>query len=258
LNQIPFASLLSDSIETNFNSNAIKFDDLNYLVNKFFISYAYSAKLLFNLNKDDYTKALHNYAAFLVEDSTIVNKYCDRSIFNIITKFEGDIYNKHHCNIDTFKSKSNKYKIINLVTYGSRELGSLAFNDGDLFESDIYNLDLSNNELTVLTSCETALGYIQKGEGVMSLSRAFTYAGSRSLVSTLWSVHPESTCIITEFFLREIKAGKAIDEALWKAQKDYINNYANDPDRIDANISTHPYYWSGIIPIGNMSPIELQ
>ena len=52
---------------------------------------------------------------------------------------------------------------------------------------EIYNLELKG-ELAVLSACSTGDGKLQKGEGVISLARAFTYAGIPSVVMTLWDV----------------------------------------------------------------------
>ncbi len=57
---------------------------------------------------------------------------------------------------------------------------------------EIYNLDL-NAELTVLSACETGLGKIQEGEGIIGLTRALLYAGSKNIIVSLWQVSDEST-----------------------------------------------------------------
>ena len=65
---------------------------------------------------------------------------------------------------------------------------------------EIYNLDL-NGELALLSACSTGNGKLQKGEGVLSLARAFTYAGMPSVVMTLWDVEDISSGnIIPSFY----------------------------------------------------------
>lgn len=256
INKIPFGALLSEVYDIPKDST-VNFSDLYYLADTFTISYAYSSKLFLEAIKEkDQLNSIGEYVVFLAEDSAKINQYCDQHISNISTSSNSKFYMIEDCNKENFKAFANKYSIINLTMHGCGKKGALTFNDGDLTDAEIYNLDLSNNQLIYLTACETNVGILQKGEGVMSLSRAFTYAGCPALVSTLWSVHPESTCVITELFFENLKNGKPIDEALREAQKVYIDNYVKSTDKIDKNISAHPFYWAGIIPIGKMDAIE--
>ena len=73
-------------------------------------------------------------------------------------------------------------------------------NDYKLFLSEIYALPL-RAELAVLGACETAAGDMYQGEGVMSLSRGFAFAGCQSILSTLWPVNDRSsTWLLNEFY----------------------------------------------------------
>lgn len=254
LNTIPFAALLTNKHQVPEDLAKQDFTKLSYLANQFYISYAYSNKLLLESQKEKVAiDSINNYASFLSQDN-IVTKYCSQYIDYIPKGMSGKIYKNEACNPYNFRDYANKYSIVNLTMHGCGKLGSLSFTDEDLFDTDIYNLDLSNNQLIYLTACETNVGTIEKGEGVMSLSRAFIYAGCPSLVSTLWSVHPESTCVITVSFFKHLQKGNSIDIALWEAQKEYINNVSIS-ENIDSSITAHPYYWAGIIPIGNTAAI---
>ena len=61
---------------------------------------------------------------------------------------------------------------------------------------DIYNLDLSGTQLVVLSACRTGLGKEVRGEGLMGLTRGFMYAGSRSVVASLWKVDDAATVLL--------------------------------------------------------------
>ena len=111
---------------------------------------------------------------------------------------------------------------------------------------ELYNLEC-NNEMVVLSACETAIGEYAKGEGVLSLSRGFFYAGAKSVISTLWSINDQSSAFIMKEFYKELKKGKRKDEALRQAKLTYLAQA--DPEY------QHPYYWAAFVAMGDMSPL---
>ena len=121
--------------------------------------------------------------------------------------------------------------------------------DGMLHAHELYELDL-NAELVVLSACNTGQGQILYGEGVMSISRAFAYAGVPSTIMSLWKVPDESTSKIMISFYEHLKAGKTKSEALRNAKLDYFHSVIAPEQR-------HPYYWAGFILSGNDDPIIL-
>jgi CHAT domain-containing protein len=109
--------------------------------------------------------------------------------------------------------------------------------DGWLNAEDIALMDLDGNELTVLSACETALGSLQIGEGVLGLRSAFHVAGAKTLLLSLWRVQDEITRELMAGFydyLLDEHAGRA--EALQLAQLDLRRRY---PDQ--------PTYWGAFI-----------
>jgi CHAT domain-containing protein/Flp pilus assembly protein TadD len=72
---------------------------------------------------------------------------------------------------------------------------------------DVMRLPLSA-DLVVLSGCDTAIGKDVRGEGMLSLSRAFFYAGARQVVSSLWRVPDEATALLMERFLRGATAAR--------------------------------------------------
>ena len=95
--------------------------------------------------------------------------------------------------------------------------------DGFLQAADIYNLKL-NARLVVLSACQTALGKDVRGEGLVGLTRAFMYAGSPTVVASLWTVPDRSTAELMRIFyrgmlmenLRPSAALRRAQIALWK------------------------------------------
>ena len=110
--------------------------------------------------------------------------------------------------------------------------------DGFLKMSDILSLRM-NADVVALTACQTGLGKDVSGEGVMSMGRAFQYAGAKSVIMTLWEVEESSATKLTEKFFKHRKDGKSKLEALQAAKTD-----------LKTEGYLHPYFWSGFILVG--------
>jgi hypothetical protein len=101
---------------------------------------------------------------------------------------------------------------------GSQKEGQ---DSGLLTAEGVANLDLKGTELVVLSACETGLGELSSGEGVLGLQRAFHAAGARSLACSLWSVNDAATSVLMEeFYTRLLDKDKPLSklEALRQAQ----------------------------------------
>ena len=113
--------------------------------------------------------------------------------------------------------------------------------DGNLFTGEIYNLELNAN-LVTLSACQTGLGKISKGEGVIGLSRALVYAGAKNIVVSFWSVADESTAqLMTDFYRQMLEnTSSSYSQNLRKAKLNLIKvaKYQS------------PYYWAPFVLIG--------
>lgn len=85
---------------------------------------------------------------------------------------------------------------------------TVAEDDGFLQLFEIYDLNLSECELTVLSACETNVGEYIEGEGVFALSRGFLAAGARRVIASQWSVNDASTAEMMGAFFRQIAANE--------------------------------------------------
>jgi CHAT domain-containing protein len=118
--------------------------------------------------------------------------------------------------------------------------------DGLLTAEDVSGLDLLATELVVLSACETGLGDVRTGEGVFGLQRAFTLAGAKTLVMSLWSVPDDATRQLMEGFYKRLLAGEGRADALRNAQLKLRERY---PD---------PRYWGAFICQGDPAPLSLE
>lgn len=118
--------------------------------------------------------------------------------------------------------------------------------DGFLNSYEIYNMDFSAN-MVVLSACNTGTGQLQQGEGIISLARAFRYAGVPNIVMTLWAIEDRSGSEIMEGFYRNLKQGKGKREALRNSKLEYLAS-------ADL-LRSHPYFWAAYVSIGDDSPL---
>jgi CHAT domain-containing protein/tetratricopeptide (TPR) repeat protein len=117
--------------------------------------------------------------------------------------------------------------------------------DGLLTALEAENLDLWGTELVVLSACETGLGQVQVGEGVLGLRRAFRLAGAQSVLASLWAVPDEETGRLMKAFFPRWLDGHDPSEALRRAQLDLIRELraSDDPRRRTAP----PLLWAGFV-----------
>ncbi|MET0555231.1 MAG: CHAT domain-containing protein, partial [Vicinamibacteria bacterium] len=96
-------------------------------------------------------------------------------------------------------------------------------------------------DLVTLSACGTALGKEVSGEGILGLTRAFQYAGARSVLASLWAVNDDSTADLMRRFYGHLKRGRSKDHALRAAQLELIRGGA----------FAHPGRWAAFTLIGD-------
>jgi CHAT domain-containing protein len=145
-----------------------------------------------------------------------------------------------------------QYRYVHFATHGvvdekhPRQSGLLLMEekgsteDGVLHLGEIYNLSL-NADLVVLSACETGLGQLARGEGVIGLTRGFLYAGASSVLVSLWRAADATTATLMADFYRELLTGKPASHALREAK---LRAIRRDPE------SAKPYSWSAFVLIG--------
>jgi CHAT domain-containing protein len=111
---------------------------------------------------------------------------------------------------------------------------------------DILNLRLGA-ELVTLSACETGVGRLERGEGVLGLARAFLAAGARSVVVSLWKVNDRSTALLMERFYRPLLGrGTPREQALAQAKRALL------ADRRTRS----PFYWAPFVLVGASGPVR--
>ena len=167
----------------------------------------------------------------------------------------GNIYLENEVSETTVKSLSNSgelsnYKIIHFATHGlvlpeQPNLSALVLTDsgredGYLTAAEIAQLDI-NADFVNLSACETGLGKIYGGEGVVGLAQSFLIAGANSLSVSLWQVSDISTQeFMTGFYELVVNEGYTYKEAMSEMKRQFIQSEEY----------SHPYYWAPFIFYG--------
>ena len=84
------------------------------------------------------------------------------------------------------------------------------------------------------------------GEGMIGLTRAFQYAGARSVLSSLWKVADVSTAELMENFYSHLKQNRTKAEALRQAQLAFIHKGRSGDSAYPRNLA-HPFYWAAFL-----------
>lgn len=118
--------------------------------------------------------------------------------------------------------------------------------DGILTAEEVASLDLEGTDWVVLSACDTGLGEIRAGEGVLGLRRAFQIAGARTVIMSLWSVEDESTRRwMSALYRGRLREGDDTPRAVREASLEVLR------ERRAAGLSTHPFYWAAFVAAGD-------
>ncbi|WP_422358530.1 CHAT domain-containing protein [Reichenbachiella sp.] len=247
---------------------------LDYLMKDFAISYIYSADLLIkekSIPKEFGGEVLAFSFGKKKEPGNVMNfqKYRNNSeplpgsvneIFQVSKLTDGRYYYGDYASEEAFKKNAQKYSIIHLAVHGLVDdkfpmnsglqfmPGSDSIEDGFLHAYELYNLSIGA-DMAVLSACNTGAGKLIEGEGLMSLGRAFSYAGCKSLVMTQWRIADESSSLLMDNFYKELTKGETKDKALQRAKILYL-------EQADVPV-TNPMYWGAFVVVGDVSSIEL-
>lgn len=264
---LPFDILVEKKAE-NSNTFAYRYDIIPYLMHSYAISYAYSATVLQqNLNKQKSDKAEYDFVGFApnfhyLSDTSVAVRSCNdnrlidlpnakEEVKAIHRLFGGKMFADATATKANFVNSGAKSRIIHLSTHAcvdeDDQLSRIYFNDDEYLTAlELYPLRL-DADMVVLSACETGIGKLRRGEGVMSLARAFAHTGVPATTMSLWSADDKATSEIMEHYYKHLKSGETKDNALKSAKFDFLNK-ATDKYQ-------HPYYWAAFVHIGNVDAI---
>lgn len=273
LNYLPFEILLTDNKGTSTGNSYL---NLPFLIKKYPVSYAQSASVLNNLlakrngtgKSDPVLKKLIAFGDPVYENPTDTSNSSGNrfrrlessgmeveNIASFFKKGNAEVYLRNEATEENVKREGalKNFNYVHFATHGfidetKPDLSSLVLTkdnnskeDGMLQATEIYHLKL-NADLVVLSACQSGLGKLVRGEGMVGLTRAFMYAGTPAVLVSLWSVSDVSTSILMGDFYRNLVQEKlSKTDALRKAQLTMLGNEK----------FAHPFYWAPFVIIGD-------
>ena len=250
------------------------FQEMDYLIKTKTISYAYSMAGLAHSKKQT-TQHNGRILGFSYEEDIAYTPLLDEvrdgkrsdlpgtamEMKGVKQQLRGDFYFGETASETNFKAQAPQSQILHLAVHGEAdtlydERSRLYFNtapvdtleDGILHSFELYNMKLQA-ELAVLSACYTGAGRLINGEGVISIGRAFQYAGVKSVLMSHWQVSDAVAPLVMNDFYGYLQEGYAKDEAMRQAKLNFLEQ-AN-------NISANPLYWGGFFIMGNSEPIKI-
>lgn len=274
LGTVPFEALLTGGAGDGGGTG--QHSDLPFLLEEHAVSYAYSAALWLETRKGEVrprgrgflgfapvfaqgpglrSTAPRDYLPASREEVTRIAKRVEGSygLFDRWRRTRARVYLGEEAREEAVKSEDlADYRFVHFATHGrldtkSPKLSGLVLapdpggkEDGILHLGEVYGLKL-NADLVVLSACETGLGKMARGEGIIGLTRGFLYAGAANVLVSLWPVGDVTTAdLMVDFYdqvLRGVSRAEALREAkrrLMKRQPEYAK----------------PYYWAPFILVG--------
>ncbi|MEE4310804.1 MAG: CHAT domain-containing protein [candidate division KSB1 bacterium] len=250
LHYLPFAALMEE--------------DGTYLIDRYSISFAPSATVFDICMKkgDRYIEEAWESRFLALGNPDLGNPalelpFAEKEIQSIRMSYDNvNSYLNSDATESAFKSNVGNANIVLLSCHGEFDavnplfsallLTGDAVNDGRLEAHEIFELDMDAS-IVAMSACETGLGAIRGGDEVIGLMRSFIYAGSASLLSSLWKVDDLATAVLMKRFFRYMKEpGMSKSEALRQAQRLVRNE-----------INSHPAFWAAFNISGDFRSTQM-
>jgi len=210
-------------------------DGKRYLIERFAISYAPSATVL---NFTEQKQSVGNKKALIIGNPTLDLKFAEEEAMNISKIMGGStLLTKEQVTKAFIKNNAGDYDYIHLATHGVYDeqkpldscilLGTGNSKESRLTMSELFSLHW-NASLVTLSACETGLSKRKTGDELIGFQRGLIFAGTRSIVSSLWAVDDNATGFLMESFYRNLSSmpkDKALQEAQIKTMKRFNAPY---------------------------------
>jgi CHAT domain-containing protein len=123
------------------------------------------------------------------------------------------------------------------LSRGKSQDVSMETTDGDLRAAEVFGLDI-RADMVCLSACQTGLGKVKAGDEIIGLNRSFFYAGTHTIISSLWRVSDVSTAMLIKTFYRQYTEDNKAN-SLRAAARHVKNRYP------------HPGYWGAFTLVGD-------
>lgn len=271
LSYLPFETLITEE----FRSPELLYREAPFSLKKYRFSYIYSVTLSSETQKR--SRSLSNtlvafapsYDGMALDDSLLVFwpnlrgeirslPYAALESEDAVEQCGGEAYLAGDATEEVYKREAGEYDIIHLAMHtliNDRDpaYSKMIFSasgkgrdDGMLNTYEVYAVPV-NAMMVVLSSCNTGVGKLVSGEGILSLARGFLYAGSRSVVMSMWAVEDKSASQVVGSFYKNMRGGQTKSSALRSARLKFL--------RTASQGGSHPYFWSSMVIFGDDTPL---
>jgi CHAT domain-containing protein len=272
LHYIPFGVLPTNRSDLQGKDFKI-YKKLHYLIEDHPICYNYSASLFILSKKQKRNSTPYKISTWAPNFDSMEEVLRQKGIGDGLLPLPGaqkeateiaNMFNSHAhisgaASEADFKKIAGQYTVLHIATHGilndkdplfsSLVMSNKGEEDGILHAFELYNMRL-NADLAVLSACNSGMGRLTKGEGVVSIARGFSYAGVPNIIMSKWPVSDWSTEVLMKAFYENIKAGMPKDEALQQAKVKFLEEYRDRPKILA------PFFWGGFVLSGNSAAIE--
>ena len=260
---IPHGLLSSISFDALLDNNG------NYLIKNHDIFYEYSLALLSEMSNHEKRQVQFlGFAPYFNSDQQLSSRgkefsnlpFAKKEVQAVSNYFsKSKTYYDQEATKEHFIEEVEKASIVHISSHADinqfdTDFSYIAFSYNEveiennlLYLNRLYTLDI-NADMIVLSACNTGMGKHKNGEGILSLARGFVYAGTASVISTLWEVNDGSTSKLMTGFYKELANGSPKHIALAEAKRNYINQAVG--------FEKHPYFWAGFVAIGDMQALD--
>ncbi len=248
--------ILPDDLLHSLPFEALIDEDGRFLVEKYVVSYQQSFRQMgFESPKNEAVKT-----DFLIAFAPDYQGTTYRAIQNnraevdrLTSAFSGKSLVGKGATKTAFVNSFTDYRVHHLAMHAEQnpsdfEESALIFSGGEkLLLRELYQMNFPS-ELVVLSACNTGIGTLRPGEGLMSLSKALNLAGVKSTVYSLWEVPDRETADLMVDFYDQIQKGQPKNVALTLAKRNFLQG---NP------LKRHPIFWAGFVLNGKADAMQV-